>query len=185
MTRRPTAPLRRLTPDERACLETFSRAQRDPASAVLRAKALLAVADGASYTAAAAAVGLRVGDTVRHWVARFNAEGLGALLPRHGGGARTVYAPQERERILAEARRVPDRARDGTATWSLTTLRRALRRAPDGLPDVSTYTIWVTLHEAGYRWQRSRTWCPTGVAERRRARGTVLVFDPDAAAKKN
>jgi len=53
------------------------------------------------------------------------------------------------------------------------------------LPTVSTYTIWVTLHEAGYRWQRSRTWCPTGLAERRRVTGTVQVRDPETAAKKN
>src|SRR4051812_46856672 len=39
----------------------------------------------------------------------------------------------------AEAERIPDRARDGTATWSLSLLQKALRQAPDGLPRVSTY----------------------------------------------
>jgi hypothetical protein len=33
----------------------------------------------------------------------------------------------EQERILAEARRRPDREQDGTATWSLSTLQQALR----------------------------------------------------------
>jgi len=63
-----------------------------------------------------------------------------------------LYDADAKERILAEFRRKPDRERDGTATWSLTTLQRALRRAPDGLPSVSTYTIWLVLHEAGLRF---------------------------------
>ncbi len=49
--------------------------------------------------------------------------------------------------MLAELQRTPDRERDGTATWSLTTLQNALRRTPDGLPTISTYTIWTTLQQ--------------------------------------
>ena len=51
---------------------------------------------------------------------------------------------------------------DGTATWSLSTLKGSLRSAPDGLPRVATSTIWQVLHEAGLSYQQSRTWCPTG-----------------------
>ena len=61
---------------------------------------------------------------------------------------------------------------------------RALRKAPDGLPRVSTYTIWRTLHEAGLSWQKSRTWCETGIAMRKRKHGVVRVSDPDAAVKR-
>jgi hypothetical protein len=93
-----------------------------------------------SYTAAAKAVGRRSGDAVSHLVSRFNREGLAALEPGHGGGRRPTYAAPERERILEEVRREPDREEDGTATWSLSTLRRALGGAPDGLPEVSTPT---------------------------------------------
>jgi len=51
---------------------------------------------------------------------------------------------------------------------------------------VSTYTIWHTLHAAGLSWQKTRTWCDTGVVRRRRGRGgAVTVTDPDAAAKKS
>jgi len=96
-----------------------------------------------------------------------------------------VYAEAECERILAEVRRPPDRDLDRTATWSLLTLRRALRRAPDGLPTVSTFPIWGVLHEAGWSWQRSRTWCPTGRTLRTRKRGIVEVRDPDAAPTKS
>jgi hypothetical protein len=82
-------------------------------------------------------------------------------------------------------RRRPDREKDGTATWSLSTLRRALRRAPDGLPGVSTYTIWKVLKEAGFDWQRTRSWCEIGRVKCKRKSGEVVeVIDPDAEAKK-
>jgi len=184
MTRRQKDPLRKLTDQERLWLVRISRSQAEPAAHVARAKALLAVANGQSYTDAARAAGRRSGEAVSHLVSRFNREGLAALEPRHGGGPPTIYADAQRERILAEARRVPERDRDGTATWSLTTLRRALREASDGLPAVSTHTIWKTLKEAGFDWQRDRSWCESGVVERKRKGKVVEVIDPDATAKK-
>lgn len=184
MTRRRKDPLRPLTDDERAWLERISRASSEPASHVARAKALLAVADGQTYQAAAAAAGRRSNDAVAQLVARFNHVGLDALVPGHGGGPTATYTSSERDRILAEARRMPDREADGAATWSLTTLQRALRRAPDGLPQVSTATIWTVLHDAGWSWQQSRTWCDTGKALRKRTSGVVEVTDPDTEAKK-
>ncbi len=177
-------PLRALSADERSVLEHVGRSSREAAAVVARAKALLAVAEGARYTEAARGAGRRSGDAVGRLVARFNTEGLAALVPGHGGGQPARYTSAERERILAEARRPPERERDGTATWSLVTLQRALRHAPDGLPQVSTYTIWCVLTDAGWSWQRTRTWCPTGTAVRMRKRGRVLVHDPDADAKK-
>ncbi len=184
MTRRQKDPLRPLTEDERQLLEQISRARSEPACHVERAKLLLAVAAGQSYTAAAQAVGRRSNDAVANLVARFNREGLEALAPRHGGGATRQYGAVERDRILAEVRRNPDRTQDGTTRWSLTTLQAALRTAADGLPRVSTFTIWCVLRDAGYTWQRDRTWCPTGQAVRVRKSGPVTVTDPDAEAKK-
>ena len=141
--------------------------------------------EGLSYTAAARLVGRHTGDTVARWVAGFNDVGLAAIEPRHGGGHPVRYGEVEQRRILAEVARAPDRVRDGTASWSLNTLRAALRRAEDGLPGVSTYTIGRILHAAGFGWQKSRTWCETGVVVRKRKQGgQVSVTDPDAAAKR-
>jgi transposase len=177
--------LRPITAEERAELGRVARAGAMAADRVARAKALLAVADGALFVEAARAAGRRSGDAVAHLVERFNAEGLAALEPRHGGGPPVRYGPEERERILREFRRKPERAEDGTATWSLTTLRRALRRAPDGLPTVSTATIQHVLWEAGYACLRDRSWCATGTARRKRKYGTVVeTADPQAAPKK-
>jgi hypothetical protein len=113
-------------------------------------------------------------------------EGRAAVDPRHGGGPPARDGADERERILREFRRAPDREQDGTATWSLTTRRRALRRAPDGLPTVSTATILGTVWEAGYHGQRDRPWCHTGQARRRRKDGTVVdSIDPEATPRKS
>ncbi len=185
MSRHQKDPLRPLTAEERKELTRLSRSQSAPAAEVDRARALLAIADGASYTAAAHRVGRGHTETISAWVRRFNRDGLAAVQPRHGGGPRIRYGAQAQQRILAEWARTPQREQDGTATWSLSLLRKALRQAPDGLPRVSTFTIARTLHEAGLSWQRSRTWCETGVVVRRRKRGVVRASDPDAAIKKS
>ena len=177
-------PLRALTEEEHKGVIEMARSQSEAASYVARAKMVLAVAEGKSYREAAQAAGRKSNDAVSQMVSRFNREGLAALAPRHGGGAQVIYGAEERERILQEARRQPEPAQDGTATWSLALLQRTLRQAADGLPYVSTYPIWTTLQEAGISWQQSRTWCDTGQVKRRRKSGIALVTDPDTEAKK-
>ncbi len=183
--RRKKDPLRPLTDPERQELTLLSRSQSAPAVQVARATMLLAVADGDDYQQAARPAGRRSGDAVSHLVARFNTEGMAAIAPRHGGGRAPVYDPAARQRVLREVRREPTPEADGTATWSLSTLKRSLRAAPDGLPNVAASTIWQVLREAGLSYQQSRTWCPTGSALRKRKSGTALVIDPDAEPKKS
>jgi transposase len=185
MPRPQKAPLRRVTTAERRDLGRLRRSRTAPAAEVTRAALILLVNEGYCYQDAARAVGRRSGDAVARLVARFNAEGLAAVTPRHGGGRAPTYAAAARDRILREVARTPTPDRDGTATWSLSILRRVLRSAPDGLPQVSTFTIWSVLREAGYSFQRTRTWCPTGRAVRKRKSGRVTVTDPDARAKKS
>jgi len=186
MSRRKVNPLRPLSEEELAQLQRWARSTTQPAATVARAKSLLAVAQGSNYTQAARAAGRKSGDAVAHLVARFNDEGMLSLSVRHGGGPPTRYHSAQREAILTEVRRTPDREQDGTAVWSLSTLQQALRQ--QGLTGISTYTIWLTLKEAGLGWQNSRTWCETGTSwrVRRRKSGNVveLVTDPDAEAKK-
>ena len=185
MSRHQKDPLRPLTAAERTELTRLSRSPSAPAAEVDRARALLAIADGASYTGAARLVGRGHNETISAWVSRFNREGLAAVRPHHGGGPRLRYGVHEQQRILAEWARAPQREQDGSATWSLSLLQKALRRAPDGLPRVSRFTIARTLHEAGLSWQKSRTWCATVEALRRRNRGLVRISDPDTAVEKS
>ena len=185
MSRRQKEPLRAMTEEEGAWLQRIARATREPANHVIRAKQLRAVAAGQSYSQAARLTGRRSGDAVAQLVRRFNREGVHALERRGGGGAKPTYGMGEREQSVAQARRCPQPAQDGTATWSLHLLQRALRkRDPRHLGRIRTYTIWAGLPEAGLQWGRTRSWCDTGSARRKRKSGVVTVSDPDTEAKK-
>lgn len=86
MSRHQKNPLRPLLEAERQQLMHLSRGRALAANQVARAKAVLAVANGSSYTDAARKAGRRSGDAVATLVNRFNREGLAAIIPRHGGG---------------------------------------------------------------------------------------------------
>jgi len=177
--------LRRLSRAERATLQRIAQSTSERVDQVRRATALLAVARTGVFIDAAHEAGLRSGTTVADLVARFNLHRLAAVHIARGRGRRSTYPASARAQIVATAQRPPDRRADGTATWSLSTLRRALRQAPDGLPGVSEYTIWCVLRGAGRHWQQARSWCETGVVIRKRKSGPVTVTDPDAAPKKS
>lgn len=177
-------PLRPLSDDEREVLEEVSRAGSERVDRARRAKALLAVADGKSYVDAAEDAGYGLNDSVSRLVTKFNQRGLSALDRRHGGGPAKKYAQAEKARILLEVERKPDIEKDGSASWSLSLLQKSLRSAEDGLPEVSTYTIYQTLREAGYSWQRTQTWCSTGTVKRKRKGGVVTVTDPECEEKR-
>src|SRR3954464_8666980 len=113
MSRHRKDPLRPLTADERRGLTRLNRWLSAPVAHVERARALLAIADGASYTAAAHQTGRRHNETISAWVSRFTREGPaaaggrrfnrevgGAVRPGHGGGARVRYGADAQRRIL-------------------------------------------------------------------------------------
>src|SRR4051794_41792380 len=114
MSRRRKDPLRTLSADERSELVRLGRSRHAPAARLARATALLAVADGRSYLAAARRAGRRDGDTVAAWVARFNREGLAAVGPAPGGGAPVRYAQPQRRGLPPQGPRGPDPGRDRT-----------------------------------------------------------------------
>jgi transposase len=174
-------PLRAMTADEEQALQHAAKATSERVDVVKRAQALLAVRAGQTYTQAAREAGYQSGDSVSQLVERFNQQGLAALPIAGGRGRNAHYTLAQRERIVSELQRAPDRRDDATATWSLKTLERALRR--EALPQVSASTIRAVLHEAGYRFGKTRTWCPTGTAVRKRAGGPVTVQDPTAGGK--
>ena len=174
--------LRPLTVAEQRALQAITKASSERVDRVQRATALLAVAEGETFSAAARAAGYRSPGTVTYLVRRFNQVGLAALQIGAGRGRRPTYDAAARARIVATAQRPPDRKVDGTATWSLSTLERTVRR--EGLPQVGATTIRRVLHDAGSSYQRTRTWCPTGTAQRKRKAGVVQVVDPQTEEKR-
>jgi transposase len=175
-------PLRDLSAAERQHVAVLVRATSERADVRQRAVALLAVAEGQSYTAAARRAGYASGDAVSRLVERVNQRGLAALAMAPGRGRKPTYTAAERQQMLNTLQEAPDRATDQSATWSLTLLQRRLRA--NGLPQVSRDTLHRTLRQAGYSWQRTRSWCPTGTARRKRKAGVVTVTDPAAERKK-
>ena len=185
MSRRKKNPLRPLTQQEQDFLETLSRARSAPADQIARAIGILAIAQGKTYQQAAALSGRQQGTTIAHWVARFNQEGVTALVPEHAGGHSSHFIGEVKHRILATFGRTPVLETDGTAAWSISTLQKALAR--EGIA-MSNYSLWGLLRQEGFTFQKDRSWCHTGEAKRpRRREGRIIietVMDPDAEAKK-
>jgi transposase len=175
-------PLRRLSRAERAALQRIAKSTSERVDQVRRATALLAVAHTGVFIDAAREAGLHSGTTVADLVARFNRHGLAAVRIARGRGRRPMYAASARAQIVAAAQRSPNRRTEGTATWSLSTLQRALRRG--SFPMLGTSTIRRVLQDAGSSYQRTRTWCPTGTAQRKRKAGVVTVVDPQTEVKR-
>ena len=113
----------------------------------------------------------------------FNQRGLDILSIATGRGRKLTYTSEQQACILAELQREPARKADQTATWSLMTLRAALRKTD--LPEIAAETIRQVLHEAGYSYQRTRSWVRTGYALRKRKSGTVTTYDPETPEKKD
>jgi transposase len=174
--------LRALTAEERSALERVVGASSERADRVRRAKALLLMAHGWPLVVAAQWAGFRSSTAVAELVRRFNRKGVAALTIAPGRGRKPTYTEEARSQIVATAQRPPDRWEDGTATWSLGTLKRRLRR--DGLVKLGASTIRRVLTAAGSSYQRTRTWCPTGTALRKRKRGVVTVVDPQTEQKR-
>ena len=152
MGRRQKKPLRGLTGAEKAELIRVTSSDVERVERIRRARALLAVDDGQSFTQAARTARMRSSSGIAAIVQRFHERGLEALDTMPGAGRRPIYSAAERDLILAEVQREMDR----TPFWSLATLQQALRRASNGVPKVSAKTIGQVLRDAGYGWHPER-----------------------------
>jgi transposase len=182
MARAQHEPLRPLSAAERHALAAVVKATSERMDRVRRARAVLTVAETGSFATAAREAGFRSVTTVTNLVHRFNQRGVDALTIASGRGRKPTYDPMARTQIVQVAQTRPDRRGDQTATWSLATLQRRLRR--EGLTTVGTSTVRRILQEAGSSYQRTRSWCPTGTAQRVRKDGVVTVIDPETEEKK-
>jgi transposase len=175
-------PLQAVTPAEQAALERLARSSSERVDRVRRATAVLAVVQGHGFAAAARQAGFASSTTVAKLVARCNRHGLAAVSIAAGRGRKPTYDLPARGCIVATAQRPPDRKADGAATWSLSILERTLRR--EAFPRLGATTIRRVLEAAGSSYQKTRTWCPTGTAERKRKSGIVRVTDLQTEQKR-
>jgi transposase len=111
-----------LTRDERDALEALTRSQRGRVDEARRARIMLLLAEGHSYTAICARLDCTP-QTIATWKARYLAAGLAGLRARHRGSKPRVLTPQVEARILSWTRKPPT---DGTTHWSTRRLAERL-----------------------------------------------------------
>ena len=180
MSRHQQDPLRPLTADERQELTRLSRSLSAPAAQVERSRALLAIADGASYTAAAHQVGrrhteLRLGQPLQPRRARRRAarpwvEHGSAMALRQHAFWRNGPEP-------------PSASRTARPTWSLSLLQKALRQAVTGCPGQHVHDLAHVARGRPELAEEPHLVRNRRVAMRQRKHGVVRVSDPDAMAK--
>jgi transposase len=163
-------------------LDDIVTASRERVDRVRRARVLLAVADTGRFAPAARQAGLRSATAVADRGRRFNRQGVAALDSAAGRGRRPTDDRAARTHIVAVAQEQPRRREDQTAPWSLRTLQRRFRR--EGLERIGTSTMRRVVQDAGRAYPRTRTWCPTGTAVRKRKSGPVQVTDPETEEKR-
>lgn len=150
--------LRQLTQHEREELSRKAQSSSERVDIVKKAKALLAVADGCTFTAAGKQAEMSR-EGVSQLVQRFSQRGLGVLVIAPGRGRKPTYTSQDHERILQEVQRCPHLDTDQSTVWSLSLLQRSLRSK--GLPHIGSTTIRHVLQTYGWSYLQTRTWQQT------------------------
>ena len=159
MGRHQKRPLRPLTAEENDELQRIASSKVDRVERIRRARAVLAVAEGQSFTEAARTARMRSSSGIAAIVQRFHDRGMSALDTIPGAGRHPIYSLSQRSLILEEVEREMVRK----PSWSLSSLEEALRRSSNGAPRVSAKTIGQVLRFAGYSWAPStHTWTQNG-----------------------
>src|SRR5262245_11262821 len=112
-----------LTNEERAELERRVRSLKIRAEDARRARVILMLAKGDSYSVIEATVPC-YRDYINRWRRRFIADRLEGLRPRYKGQPPTVLTPAMEARILERTRQAPP---DGSTHWSTRKLGRLLK----------------------------------------------------------
>jgi transposase len=156
-----------LSAEERRLLTRRSRAERSAHRDVLRARIVLAAADGEANAAIARRLGICC-DTVRKWRARFCAEGLAGLADRHRPGRRRTFPATAQAEVKALACALPAENGVPLSRWSAAEL--AAEAVDRGLVEaISPSTVARWLAADAIRPWRHRSW--------------IFPRDPDFAVK--
>ena len=147
-----------LTEDDRVTLTHWLRAGTTEQRLVLRARIILAAAEGQATQGIAAALGQRPA-TVSKWRKRYAGGGLAALQDEPRSGRPSRYGEQDELRVLQLLDQDPP---PGYAEWNG-------RLLADALGDVSPDYVWQVLRSYGIALQQSHSWC--------------VSTDPEFAAK--
>ena len=135
-----------LSEDEHQELQRMSVSRSLPAGDVFRARLILMVADGRSYTEVQKRLNTTA-PTISKWRKRFLEQRLDGLLQeRHPGQKPSVITPQLQAKVLAATRRKPS---DGSTHWSCRKLAKEL-----GISKDVVHRIWRTAGLRPHRLER-------------------------------
>jgi transposase len=137
-----------LTDEDRATLQSWVRAPTTEQRLVLRAKIVLAAADGQETQAIAKRLGQRPA-TVSTWRKRYAEAGLVGLQDKPRSGRPRQYQQEDELRVLRLLDRDPP---TGYAEWNGRLLAEALG-------DLSADFVWQVLRNYGICLQQQRSWC--------------------------
>jgi transposase len=131
-----------LNEEQQLELTRIAQSRSLPAGYVFRARLILMLAEGASFSTIKRRLGTTA-PTVIRWKQRFVAAGLDGLDTSHPGQPASVLTPKLRARILSATRRQP---KDGSTHWSCRKLAAAL-----GVSKDAVHRVWK---EAGLKPHR-------------------------------
>jgi transposase len=123
-----------LTSEERHVLESLTRSRRAAAADVKRARLVIMLDQGSSWSSIGRELPCTP-DYISRWKGRFEAERLGGLYARHRGRAPGDDAARLEARVLAWTRKPPS---DGSTQWSTRKLGEAL-----GVSHMMVARIWA------------------------------------------
>jgi len=112
-----------VTDEQRSELSKWAASRTLPAGDVFRARLILALAEGRTYSQIRTSL-QTTAPTISRWKQRFEQDGLAGLDPRHRGSQRRVANAAVQARI---ARRTQQKTADGSTHWSCRKMAQALK----------------------------------------------------------
>src|SRR5271169_3698232 len=134
-----------ITDEQRGELSTWAQSRTLPAGDVFRARLILALAEGASYSQIMQTLQTSA-PTISRWKQRFEQDGMDGLDPRHKGSQPRVADAAVQARI---ARKTQQKPSDGSTHWSCRKMAEAL-----GLSKSTVQRIWAKTKLKPHRLDR-------------------------------
>jgi transposase len=131
--------------EQREELQRWAQSRTLPAGDVFRARLILALAEGKSYSQIESLLSTSR-PTIARWLRRFRESGLAGLDPHHKGSKPTTATPAVQARVLRKTTQKPD---DGSTHWSCRKMAATL-----GVSKSTVQRIWSRARLKPHRLDR-------------------------------
>ena len=178
--------VRALSSAEADQIKGLAHSRTEPARTVERAKIIWLAHQGERVPAIARRLQVSA-DSVRLWLKRFNAQGLGGLQDEPRSGRPCTYTPEQVGEVIGAVLTHPQSLGLPFASWTLDRLEAYLNETK-GIP-LKRSRLDELLIAEGLRWRAQETWfserAALGGADLAKvAKREEVKVDPDFAAKR-